>query len=131
MKTHIGYLVTPDMEFYVFLREGRANIDAMISKEKELQEKYGTYQTKWGEYPYVYRQFKELKAFYGTVWIAYNPENKAYIITDHYKQIEKDVKQRGFKLKKIVLEEYKPNYWKENYEMNKLETVKRGSPGFD
>lgn len=150
MKKNIGYLVTPEMEFFVFLREGRENIDAMISKEKELQEKYGTYQTQWGELPHVYRQFKELKQYYGTVWIAYKPENGTYIIADHYKVIEEDVKKRGYKLKKIVLEEYKPNYWKEGYEQNKLakktregiknadltvlediQPIKRRSPGFD
>jgi len=119
MKTFISYLVTPDMDFFVFSRNGKENNDALIAKEKELQEKYGTYTTQWGEYPIVYRQFKELKKYYGTVWIAYHPERKTYIITDHYKDIEDDVKKRGFKLLKFILEEYEPNPWKKSYEENK------------
>lgn len=119
MKKNIGYLVTPDMEFYVFLREGKENINALLEKEKELQEIFGSYETQWGKFPYVYRQWKTLKRYYGTVWIAFHPERKTYIITDHYKTIEEDIKKRGFKLKKFVLEEYKPNYWKQTYEDNK------------
>lgn len=125
MKQHISYLVTPEMEFFVFLRNGKANNDALLAKEKELQEKYGSYETQWGNHPYVYRQFKELKQYYGTVWIAYKPESGTYIITDHYKTIESDVKKRGYKLKKIVLEEYEPNPWKQSYEENKRLKLER------
>lgn len=107
MKKEISYLITPDMDFYVFLNEGRENIDALYTKEKELREKYGVQKTQWGEVPVVYRQFKTLKRYYGTVWIAYHTEKKTYIITDHYKDIEEDVKKRRYKLKKVVLEEYK------------------------
>jgi len=119
MKQYISYFVTPDLDFYVFLRNGKANIDASKAKAQELREKYGTYQTQWGEFNRVDEQFKELKGYYGTVWIAYKPESGRYIIADHYKTIEDDIKKRGYKLKKIILEEYEPNPWKQSYEENK------------
>jgi hypothetical protein len=115
MKKTISYLLTPDWEFYVYLRDGKKNIEKMLKKEKELQERYGGSTTKFGEIPHVYRQHKELKKYYGTVWIAYNPKENRYVITDHYSQIKEDVKKRGYKLKKFELEPYEENYWRKSH----------------
>ena len=132
MSKTIFYIMNPDtLEFFFY-----DNLDEVKNKEEELTQIFG-YDT-FGDtkLPKVPRQYKTLKNYYGTVWLAIKP-NGAYRISDHYKDIKQD-KEYGYRIKKFELEPYnnpEASYWLESNRKAKVKKaypgVKRRSPGFD
>lgn len=124
MSKTVFYIMNPDtLEFFFY-----DNLDEAKKKETELAQIFGYYNCNGTKLANVFYQFKTLKNYYGTVWLAIKP-NGAYSISDHYKTI-KEQKKYGYKIKKFELEPYnnpEAEYWLES----NRQTIKRGSPGFD
>ena len=128
MKKTIFYITNPDtLEFFFY-----DNLDEIKKKEEELAEIFG-YDETFPDVPKVYRQWKTLKNYYGTVWLAIKP-NGAYCIYSRWKDAKDEI-QYGYKVKKFELSPYEvspgaeeKSYWVES---NKQTMVKRRSPGFD
>jgi len=128
MNKTIFYLVVPETQqffFYETLPEVRA-------KEKELAKIYG-YDATFPDVPKIYHQYKTLKNYYGTVWLAYKwNENGtgAYSIHARWKEC-KDNRDYGYKIQKFELSPFEesPGADEKSYWLNVNKETKRGFPG--
>jgi len=117
-----------EKRFYIFNNRPEAQ-----QKEDELAKIYGYRENKYfpnSKVPKYIIDFKTLKGYYGTVWLAskWNDDCVSYVLHSHYNKI-KGRKQDGYKIRKIVFEEYNNptvEYWVES---NKQTIVKKGFPG--
>lgn len=128
MSKTIFYIVNPDTHEFFFYD----NLDGVKKKEEELAQIFG-YSEIFKDAPKVYRQFKTLKNYYGTVWLCIK-KNGCYIIHSRWKDAKENI-QYGYKVIKFELSPFEKasgakekSYWLES---NKQTMVKRRSPGFD
>ena len=135
MSKTIFYIINfPERKIHVFLYLPEAR-----QKEQELIDIYGARKTTLEEFPNLPEikiplypvEFKTLKGYYGTVWVAYKFTESGAChlkIDDHWKNI-KDRKDDGYKIQKFELEPYEDETAKYWIESNKQTITKKGYPG--
>ena len=109
MATMIYYIIDLEAKEFHFFEDGQHN--EAKTKEKELMEKYGSIKSEiWkdAEFAPYPIEYKTLKNYYGTVWLAYKWSDSgavAYSIQGRWNDI-KHRRDDGYTIKKFELTPY-------------------------
>ena len=98
MGHKIMYLIDPTTKEFFFFEEGPGYYAA-----KEKQKEFGTEIVLGSEVPLAPIQYRKLRSYYGTIWLARH--NNAYIIAGRYKDVKNSLKN-GYKITKYVVTPY-------------------------